>query len=70
MRRKGLYRKDLEQWREQMLTGLETKAKRRRNSSKTPEGRRIRELEKELRRSSAACSMERGASRNAASTRA
>ncbi len=54
LRRKGLYRKDLEQWREQMLTGLETKAKRRRSSSKTPEGRRIRELEKEVRRKDAA----------------
>jgi len=54
LRRKGLYRKDLEQWREQMLTGLETKAKRRRSSSQTPEGRRIRELEKEVRRKDAA----------------
>ncbi len=54
LRRKGLYRKDLEQWREQMLTGLETKAKRPRSSSKTPEGRRIRELEKEMRRKDAA----------------
>ena len=54
LRRKGLYRKDLEHWREQMLTGLETKAKRPRSSSKTPEGRRIRELEKEVRRKDAA----------------
>ena len=54
LRRKGLYRRDLEQWREQMLTGLETKTKRRRSSSKTPEGRRIRELEKEVRRKDAA----------------
>ena len=54
LRRKGLYRKDLEQWREQMLEGLEVKLKRRRSLSKTPEGRRIRELEKELRRKDAA----------------
>ena len=54
LRRKGLYRKDLEQWREQMLQGLEAKPKRRRTSSKTPEGRRIRELEKEVRRKDAA----------------
>ena len=54
LRRKGLYRSDLEQWREQMLTGLEAKPKRRRTSSKTPEGRRIRELEKEVRRKDAA----------------
>ncbi len=53
LRRNGLYRKDLEQWREQMLKGLETKLKRRR-TSKTPEGRRIRELEKEVRRKDAA----------------
>ncbi len=54
LRRKGLYLKDLDQWREQMLTGLDTKAKRPRSSSKTPEGRRIRELEKEVRRKDAA----------------
>lgn len=50
LRRKGLYRRDLDQWREQMLSGLEAKPRRRRNSSKTPEGLRIRELEKEVRR--------------------
>jgi transposase-like protein len=50
LRRKGLYRKVLEQWREQMLRGLEAEKARSRPSSKTPEGRRIRELEKELRR--------------------
>ena len=54
LRRNGLYRKDLEQWREQMLKGLETKLPRRRTSSKTPEGRRIGELEKQLRRKDAA----------------
>ena len=54
LRRKGLYRKDLEQWRGEMLKGLEQPQPRRRPSSKTPEGRRIRELEKELRRKDAA----------------
>ena len=54
LRRKGLYRKDLEQWRGEMLKGLEQPKPRRRTSSKTPEGRRIRELEKELRRKDAA----------------
>ena len=38
----------------QMLKGLEQPQPRRRTSSKTPEGRRIRELEKELRRKDAA----------------
>lgn len=54
LRRKGLYRKVLEQWREQMLRGLEAKKARCGTSSKTPEVRRIRELEKELRRKDAA----------------
>ncbi len=54
LRRKGLYRRDLEQWRGEMLKGLERPQPRRRPSSKTPEGRRVRELEKELRRKDAA----------------
>ncbi len=54
LRRKGLYRKDLERWRGEMLEGLKAKPPVRRTSSKTPEGRRIRELEKELRRKDAA----------------
>lgn len=54
LRRKGLYRRDLEQWRGEMLKGLEQPQPRRRTSSKTPEGRRIRKLEKELRRKDAA----------------
>jgi hypothetical protein len=37
-----------------MIKGLEHPQPRRRPSSKTPEGRRIRELEKELRRKDAA----------------
>lgn len=37
-----------------MLSGLEAKKVRRRRSSRTPEGRRIRELEKEVRRKDAA----------------
>ncbi len=54
LRRKGLYRKDLDQWREQMLQGLVAQKSRPRTSSKTPEGRRIRELEREVRRKDAA----------------
>ncbi len=52
LRRKGLYRKDLGQWREQMLEGLEARKMRPRTSNK--DGRRLRELEKELRRKDAA----------------
>jgi hypothetical protein len=44
----------LDQWREQMIHGLETKKARPRATSKTPEGRRIRELEKEVHRKNAA----------------
>jgi len=51
LRREGLYRTHLEQWREQMLRGLGVKKQR---STKTAEGRRVRELEKELRRKDAA----------------
>jgi len=54
LRRSGLYRKDLDQWREQMILGLEMKKARPRATSKTPEGRRIRELEKEVHRKNAA----------------
>ncbi len=53
LRRQGLHRSQLEQWREQMLRGLEEKP-RRRSPAKTAEGRRLRELEKELRRKDAA----------------
>jgi len=53
LRREGLYRTHLEQWRQQMLQGLEQKPKRSPHP-KTAEGRRIRDLEKELRRKDAA----------------
>lgn len=49
LRKKGLHEANLKQWREEMLTGLsETKA--RRSSKRSPEARRIRELERELAR--------------------
>lgn len=50
LRREGLHRTHLDQWREQMLVGLDTKPSRRRLAK----GRRVRELEKELRRKDAA----------------
>ncbi len=53
LRRRGLHRSHLDQWRQQMLVGLEEKPRQRR-SAKTAEGRRLRELEKELRRKNAA----------------
>ncbi len=53
LRREGVHRSHLEQWRQQMLRGLEEKPPRRR-STKTAEGRRLRELEKDLRRKNAA----------------
>jgi len=53
LRREGLHQADLERWRQQMLEGLEEKPKRGR-SAKSGEARRIRELEKELRRKDAA----------------
>ena len=51
LRRKGLYRTHLEQWRQQMLQGLVAKKPR---SSKPAKDRQVRELEKELRRKDAA----------------
>ena len=53
LRRQGLHQTHLEQWRQQMLLGLNEKPLRRR-SALSAEGRRIRELEKELRRKDAA----------------
>jgi len=49
LRREGLHQTHLQQWRQQMLQGLEEKPKGGR-SAKSLEARRIRELEKELRR--------------------
>jgi len=54
LRRQGLHRHHLEQWREHMLMGLENRSKRPAASRKSAEGRRIRELERELRRKDAA----------------
>ena len=51
LRRKGLYRTHLDQWREQMLHGLEAKKQRSRSTAKE---RQVRELQKELRRKDAA----------------
>jgi transposase-like protein len=48
LRSRGVKQSDLEQWRRQMLAGLE--AGGRRPSKSSPEARRIRELEKELNR--------------------
>jgi transposase-like protein len=51
LRRKGLYRTHLEQWRQQMLHGLAANKQRSRPRAKD---RQVRELEKELRRKDAA----------------
>ncbi len=51
VRRKGLYRTHLEQWRQQMLHSLDAKPQRWRKSTKD---RQVRELEKELGRKEAA----------------
>ena len=47
LRRRGLHQAHLDRWREQMLHGLETP---RSSKKKSPEARRIRELERDLRR--------------------
>lgn len=49
LRRRGLHRAHLERWRAAMRSALERPAKRKR-PGKSPEARKIRELEKELRR--------------------
>ena len=48
LRSKGLHEAQLQQWQEQMLSGLNPAPVQR--GKKTPEGKRVRELEKELRR--------------------
>lgn len=53
LRSEGIYRTHLDQWREQMLSGLDV-VKKPRRTSKSPERRRIQELEKDLRRKDAA----------------
>jgi transposase-like protein len=52
LRSKGLHNAQLQQWREQMLAGLNPVTTAR--SKKAPEAKRVRELEKELRRKDAA----------------
>ena len=47
LRNRGLHEPQLQQWREQMLDGLQTPAARKK---KPPESKRIRDLEKELQR--------------------
>lgn len=49
LRRQGLHSTHLEQWRRQMLQGLD-ETPRRRSGKKKVGDRRVRELEKELRR--------------------
>ena len=50
LRRRGLHQADLDRWREQMLQGLEASPR----AAKSSESRRIRELERDLRRKDAA----------------
>ncbi len=47
LRRRGLHESHLEQWRTRMVAGLEKPVRR---SASSPEAKRIKELEKELRR--------------------
>ena len=47
LRRKGLHEAHLVEWRARIMAGLETPVRR---SSRSPEAKRIRELERELRR--------------------
>jgi transposase-like protein len=48
LRSRGLHEAQLQQWREQMISGLNPSPMQR--NKKAPETKRIRELEKELRR--------------------
>jgi transposase len=50
LRRKGLHQAQLEQWREQVLESLGDAPRRRGRQAPSPEAKRVRELEKELRR--------------------
>lgn len=55
LRRKGLHHTNLEQWRAQMMGGLSTPARRSKGTpKKSSEEKKIRSLEKELRRKDAA----------------
>jgi len=48
LRRKGIHDIHLQQWRKEMLNGLETASPAKKNKGKSPEAKRIRELEREL----------------------
>ncbi len=50
LRLKGLHQTHLEQWRSQMLNGLQNGSAKKRSKQKSGETKRIRALEKELRR--------------------
>jgi transposase len=50
LRERGVHRIHLETWRQQMLAGLEAQQRRQSAKKRTAEGRRVRELERELRR--------------------
>ena len=50
LREKGLHQTHLEQWRSQMLDGLQNGAAKKRSRQKNSDAKRIRSLEKELRR--------------------
>jgi len=50
LRTKGLHETHLEQWRHQMIGGLQNQRPAKRGKSKSPEAKRVRELEKELTR--------------------
>ena len=55
LRRKGLHRTNLDQWRAQMVGGLNTPVRASKGTPrKSPEEKKIRSLEKELRRKDAA----------------
>jgi hypothetical protein len=47
LRREGLHEAELDEWRDAMMSGLKPAASKR---ARSEEGRRVRELEKELRR--------------------
>jgi len=48
LRRKGIHDIHLQQWRKEMLSGLENASPAKKNTGKSPEAKRLRELEREL----------------------
>ena len=50
LRRKGVHDIHLQQWRKEMISGLETASPAKKNKGKSPEAKRLRELERELHR--------------------